>query len=193
MPNPQRSSSNRRTAERICGAVACGAQNGRPRATTTGPSRCRPGRRTSAGIRTGDHRPLAALADFVPASDVLLKCQITHECRGRPASRSRSKPSTATTCRRALPRQSNRELDPTSSCGDELIDLVVAALGAGDLVSHVTDLDEAFSLEPRPVAARHSSTLRRPCSAGAGLALAALGADRGRTPVMSAPYVGCSG
>src|SRR5215469_11983826 len=101
------------------------------------------------------------------------KAKSRRNARGRPASRSRSKPSTATTCRRASSRQSNRELDPTSSCGDELIDLVVAALGAGDLVSHVTDLDEAFSVEPRPVAARHSSTLRRPCSAGAGLALAA--------------------
>src|SRR6516225_244814 len=103
-------------------------------------------------------------ADFVPASDVLLKGQITQECQ---------RATGTTLCRRASPRQSNRELDPTSSCGDELIDLVVAALGAGDLVSHVTDLDEAFSVEPRPVAARHSSTLRRPCSAGAGLALAA--------------------
>jgi hypothetical protein len=34
--------------------------------------------------------------------------------------------------------------------GDELVDLVVAALGAADLFGHVTDIGEAFSVELRP-------------------------------------------
>jgi hypothetical protein len=49
-------------------------------------------------------------ADFVPASDVLLKGQITQECKRRPASRSGSKPSTPTTCSRASPRRSSRNV-----------------------------------------------------------------------------------
>ena len=64
-----------------------------------------------------------------------------------------------------------RHPDPfVADSGDELGDVVVAALGLADLLGHITGIGEAFGVELRPISDRHDdvgsgSRLNRRCDA----------------------------